>query len=105
MQNRLVIFDLDGVLIESRDLHYYSLNHALRKVSEHYEISREEHLSVYDGLNTTKKLNMLTERKGLPVEYHDQIWRDKQVATFDLIRQFPIDEKLISFFKKSNHKA
>lgn len=100
MQNRLVIFDLDGVLIESRDLHYYSLNHALRKVSEHYEISREEHLSVYDGLNTTKKLNMLTERKGLPVEYHDQIWRDKQVATFDLIRQFPIDEKLISFFQK-----
>jgi HAD superfamily hydrolase (TIGR01509 family) len=100
MQNKLIIFDLDGVLIESRDLHYHSLNDALRKVSEHYVISREEHLSVYDGLNTTKKLNMLTEKKGLPVEYHNQIWSDKQIATFDLIRQFPKDEKLISFFKR-----
>jgi len=100
MQNRLCIMDLDGVLIESRDLHFHALNDALWNISEEYVISREEHLSLYDGLNTTKKLNMLTERKGLPVEYHNQIWADKQTATFDLIREFPQDEKLISFFKK-----
>lgn len=83
--NKLVIFDLDGVLLDSRDLHFDALNEALRKVGEQYVISREEHLSKYDGLNTTKKLKMLTEDKGLPVHHYDQIWNDKQKATFDLI--------------------
>jgi len=83
--NKLVIFDLDGVLLDSRDLHYDALNDALRKIGEEYVITREEHLSKYDGLNTTKKLKMLTEDKGLPLQFYDQIWKDKQQATFDLI--------------------
>jgi beta-phosphoglucomutase-like phosphatase (HAD superfamily) len=47
MQNKLVIFDLDGVLIESRELHYEALNDALRKVGNEFVITREEHLSLY----------------------------------------------------------
>lgn len=86
--NKLVIFDLDGVLIDSRDLHYDALNNALRKVDAKFVISRDEHLSLYDGLNTTKKLKMLTENKGLEPKFYDQIWEDKQKATFDLIRGF-----------------
>ena len=77
MQNKLVIFDLDGVLIDSRELHYEALNNALMKVGSQYVISREEHLSTYDGLNTTKKLEMLSEKKGLDRKYFDQIWKDK----------------------------
>lgn len=91
MQNKLVIFDLDGVLIDSRELHYEALNNALMKVGSEYVISREEHLSTYDGLNTTKKLEMLSEKKGLDRKYFDQIWKDKQNATFDLIRKFTIN--------------
>ena len=83
--NKLVIFDLDGVILDSRELHYDALNAALIKVGEQYVISHEEHLSIYDGLNTTKKLKLLSEKKGLPVEFYDQIWKDKQQATFDLI--------------------
>jgi HAD superfamily hydrolase (TIGR01509 family) len=94
MQNKLVIFDLDGVLIESRELHYEALNEALRKVGNQYVITREEHLSVYDGLNTTKKLEMLSERKGLDRKHFNQIWKDKQEATFGLIRDFPLDKGL-----------
>jgi len=90
MQNNyLCVFDLDGVLIDSRELHYDALNEALRKVGEQYIITREEHLSKYDGLNTTKKLKMLTEDKGLPVQVYDQVWNDKQKATFELIRTCP----------------
>ena len=55
--NKLFIFDLDGVLIDSRELHYLSLNKALREISEVYEIGRDEHLAKYDGLSTTKKLD------------------------------------------------
>jgi HAD superfamily hydrolase (TIGR01509 family) len=98
--NKLIIFDLDGVLIESRELHYDALNDALRNIDKKYVIKREEHLSVYDGLSTTKKLELLTTNKDLPQKYYNQIWQDKQTATFDLIKEFPISDKLISIFKE-----
>ena len=98
--NKLIIFDLDGVLIESRELHYDALNDALRNIDKKYVIKREEHLSVYDGLSTTKKLELLTTNKDLPQKYYNQIWQDKQVATFDLIKEFSINDKLISIFKE-----
>lgn len=98
--SKLVIFDLDGVLIDSRELHYDALNDALRKVGEQYVISREEHLSKYDGLNTTKKLKMLTEQKGLPVVSYDQVWQDKQEATFNLVRGFTKEYLLQTIFRK-----
>ena len=100
MQNKLVIFDLDGVLIESRELHYEALNAALSRVDDKFVITREEHLSLYDGLNTTKKLEMLSERKGLDRKYFNQIWQDKQTATFNLIRQFPKNNRLRQMFAK-----
>lgn len=96
--HKLVIFDLDGVLIESRELHYESLNKALARVGAEFVISREEHLSVYDGLNTTKKLEMLSERKGLDRKFFNQIWQDKQTATFNLIRQIPKNNDLRQMF-------
>ena len=37
--NKLVIFDLDGVLIESRELHYHSLNSALESIDKKYIIN------------------------------------------------------------------
>lgn len=98
--NNLIIFDLDGVLIDSRELHYHSLNSALQILDPKYVISRDEHLSIYDGLNTTKKLNLLTEKKGLPVELHNIIWEKKQKSTFELIKQFNVDYKLIDIFSK-----
>ena len=87
--NKLVIFDLDGVLINSRELHFDALNAALAKVGSQYVISHDEHLSTYDGLSTTKKLNLLTELRGLPFNCYDQIWQDKQQATIELIRKLP----------------
>ena len=100
MQNKLVIFDLDGVLIESRELHYEALNDALRRIGNDFVITREEHLSLYDGLNTTKKLEMLSEKKGLDRKYFNQIWQDKQTATFNLIRQFPKNNRVRQMFAK-----
>jgi len=98
--NKLIIFDLDGVLIESRELHYHSLNDALRSIDTKYVISRDEHLSIYDGLNTTRKLQLLSETKSLPTEYHDMVWQRKQLATFELIKEFPVDTKLIDIFSR-----
>jgi len=98
--NKLIIFDLDGVLIESRELHYQSLNDALKSIDLKYVISRDEHLSIYDGLNTTRKLHLLSESKQLPAEYHDMVWQRKQLATFELIKKFTVDNKLVDIFSK-----
>jgi len=97
--NKLIIFDLDGVLIESRNLHYDALNRALINIDKKYIISKEEHLSTYDGLNTTKKLRLLTTDKGLDPRYYQQVWEDKQEATFHLIKKFPHDENLCLMFQ------
>jgi HAD superfamily hydrolase (TIGR01509 family) len=79
---KLVIFDLDGVLVEAKQIHYDALNKAL---GEKYSISWDEHLSVYDGLKTNQKLDMLTERKGLSIKSHKQIWDDKQKYTLEAL--------------------
>ena len=57
---KLIVFDLDGVLIESKELHFHALN---RSLEEKYQISIEEHLSTYDGLPTSEKLKLLTKSK------------------------------------------
>ena len=80
---KLIIFDLDGVLVAAKELHYTALNDALAELDEKYAISWEDHLSVYDGLKTRDKLDMLTDKKGLPKDRHDSVWRRKQEITIE----------------------
>ncbi len=105
--NKLVIFDLDGVLMDSRELHYEALNRAIKQVtnSHNYIISREEHLSKYDGLNTTKKLQMLTQDKSLDIDYYDDIWKKKQKQTFELIPLAPKNPNIFEIMHKLNLKG
>jgi HAD superfamily hydrolase (TIGR01509 family) len=97
--NKLVIFDLDGVLIDSKEIHYQALNNALRKFNPLYIIEREEHLKYYDGLTTQTKLDLLTERKNLPKTLHSQVWELKQHLTFEAFSSLQIDIKLIGICK------
>jgi len=90
---KTIIFDLDGVLVDARELHYDALNRALAKYG--CEITRDEHLSTYDGLPTKKKLALLTENKGLSTDKYDAIWLDKQEQTKDIIdKEFTYDERI-----------
>ena len=84
---KLIVFDLDGVLVEARDFHYEAMNRALASIDEKYIIGREEHLAKYDGLSTRKKLAILTKEKGLPEEHYDIIWEAKQRSTHEIIRE------------------
>ena len=90
---KLVIFDLDGVLVEAKNLHFEALNKALGK---EYAISWKEHLSKYDGLKTNQKLEMLTKEKGLPIELHSKVWEDKQKYTLEELRNLKPDGVLLS---------
>jgi len=99
--SKLVIFDLDGVLIDSKDVHYEALNRALVKVNPDFTITRQEHVSVYDGLPTSDKLAILTQRKGLSPESYGQIWKDKQDETLVIFgEQVNKDYELMSYFSQ-----
>ena len=80
---KLIIFDLDGVLVEAKNIHFDALNKALGE----YAIDWNEHLSIYDGLKTNQKLEMLHERKGLPKERFKDIWDNKQKYTLEALSQ------------------
>jgi HAD superfamily hydrolase (TIGR01509 family) len=98
---KLICFDLDGVLVTSKETHYKSLNLALKEVDEKYVISWDEHLKKYDGLPTNRKLKMLTADKKLPVEFYEQIWKRKQELTFDIINtDVKVNYELRSLFDK-----
>jgi HAD superfamily hydrolase (TIGR01509 family) len=90
MKTKLIIFDLDGVLIETKHLHFKALNEALGE----YAFDWTEHLAVYDGLTTKQKLKALSENKGLPAERHDEIWKKKQLITFEMLRSIEPNTRL-----------
>jgi HAD superfamily hydrolase (TIGR01509 family) len=90
---KLIIFDLDGVLVEAKAIHYDALNKALGK---EYAIEWSEHLSTYDGLKTDQKLDMLTERKGLPTEQHKEVWERKQKYTLQMLADLKQSSDIIN---------
>ena len=94
-----IIFDLDGVLIDSRDIHFHALNEALSEVCKTYVIQRDEHLSTYDGKSTKTKLELLTRNKGLPSSSYNAVWESKQKHTKHLLTSLQADHELQKLFK------
>ena len=78
-----VVFDMDGVLIDAKEWHYHALNRALEHFG--YAISRAEHLSTFDGLPTSRKLEMLSQEKGLPRGLHRFLNELKQQYTIEQV--------------------
>ena len=94
---RLVIFDLDGVLVEAKNIHFDALNESLPK---HCQISWNEHLSEYDGLKTFQKLDMLSLKKGLDINKHQLIWKNKQKITLKKLKTIEPSIELQELFEK-----
>jgi beta-phosphoglucomutase len=77
-----VIFDMDGVLIDAKDWHYWALNEALEPFG--IMISKSDHNARFNGLSTARKLDILTEELNLPRELHAIISIVKQDRTLRL---------------------
>lgn len=104
---KLIVFDLDGVLVDARDLHYEALNLALNEIGSQYVIDREEHLSTYDGRPTKAKLKLLTENKGFPPEKYHEVWKNKQEKTVQIINNMTTDHRMayvLSELKQMGYK-
>lgn len=82
---KAILFDMDGVLIDAKDWHYDALNRALGHFG--YTISRESHLSTFDGLPTRQKLKLLSKSRGLPTGMHEFLNALKQSYTLEISHQ------------------
>jgi beta-phosphoglucomutase-like phosphatase (HAD superfamily)/dTDP-glucose pyrophosphorylase len=97
---KLIIFDLDGVLVDAKQIHFETLNQALWEIaqSNKYIISEAEHLSTYDGLKTNQKLELLTQNKGLHPNTYETVWNKKQHLTIEAISKLQPNTQLIVMF-------
>lgn len=95
----LVVFDLDGVLLDFCEIHYQTLNSAICDVAgPTFEISRKEHNTIYNGRNTRSKLKLLCERTGLPADLEEPIFQRKQALTLAALSRVDPSPTLIEFF-------
>jgi HAD superfamily hydrolase (TIGR01509 family) len=82
---KLLIFDFDGVIADCKEIHYLSLNKALEEVSPRFVISRHEHISIFDGLSTKKKLQLLVNLKHFPIDKIQFVFDKKQEYTIEMM--------------------
>jgi HAD superfamily hydrolase (TIGR01509 family) len=73
-----LLFDLDGTLVDCKELHFEALNRALVE-NGYEEISLYDHVTFYEGLPTVEKL------KALKIPNPDKVNADKQAITYNLI--------------------
>ena len=83
---KAIVFDMDGVLIDAREWHYIALNLALSPFG--FEISKDQHIERFNGLSTAKKLQILSNEFGLPLELHEIVSAVKQDRTLRIAAQF-----------------
>lgn len=98
---KLIIFDLDGVLVDSAEMHRSTFNKTLKEIDIKYIILKRS-----DGLSMLQKLKILTDEKGLPVEKYNQILKRKQELMIRDIKSnvFPSIRliQLFDYLKKCN---
>ena len=99
-----IIFDLDGVLIDAKEIHYTALNVALNNVDPKFVICKNEHLDIYDGLPTLKKLELITTYKGLPTSTYTQIFNHKQEETKKSFNNIQHNKRLCDVLRELKNK-
>lgn len=103
---KLVLFDLDGVLIDAKHIHYEALNLAITEVAgDRFAINDEEHRNLYDGRKTKEKLILLSERKGLKESSHQKIFDLKQKYTMEMMHTIKENDEHIELFKELSEQG
>lgn len=99
MQVKLIVFDLDGVLVDSCDSHFTSFNQALvLNGYEQFQITYDEHMRLFNGKPTFEKL-MILEKRGLPRVSFNNIWKAKQELTLQAIEKYTVDDRVVGILR------
>ena len=98
---KFIIFDLDGVLVDSKDIHFKALNLALLQTKKKYQISYSDHLKLYDGLPTKDKLTILFKKKKIVSQEMKKINIDKQIHTTKILKkEIKFDKNIYNLISK-----
>ncbi len=101
---KVIIFDLDGVLVDTKMIHYDALNISLEKY-KFEKISIDDHVRVFDGLPTIEKLNILNKRKSIPKKFFSKISKYKQKVTTEILKKkIKKNKKIINMMKNLHGK-
>ena len=101
---KAIIFDLDGVLVDTKQIHFEALNAALRKY-KFEKISIDDHIKVFDGLPTNEKLKILQKKKNLPKKFFLKINKYKQKVTTEILKKnIKKNDKIIHMMKNLHGK-
>ena len=102
---KLIVFDLDGVLVDTKKTHYKAFNLALKKNCVGYQISFSEHIKKFEGLPTKEKINILIKENKIDKKYSKRIYLDKQSLTAKLLKkEVKYNRKTFELFKKLKKK-
>ncbi len=97
---KTIIFDLDGVLVDTKKIHFDALNNALSKIRKKSVITFSEHLKIFDGLPTKKKLEILIKQKKIKKSEIKKINQIKKKNTNILLKKnISYDENIYKLFK------
>ena len=100
MKIKGLIFDLDGVLVDTKKIHFDALNSAL-KSTNFEEITFKDHVNIYDGLPTLEKLRILSKKKGLNKILFSKIQKKKQIETQKLLnKNLKYNPKIFKLFSR-----
>ena len=101
---KVIIFDLDGVLVDTKLIHFEALNLALKRYNFE-EISIDDHVKIFDGLPTIEKLKLLQKTKKLPKRFFSKIQKFKQKITSEILkRKIKKNNKIIKIMKNLHNK-
>lgn len=92
---KLLIFDLDGVLVDLRDMHYKTLNRALIEANL-APITKDAHKITYNGLSTRQKLHKM----GLDSNTAYLVNAEKQFFTIEAVKELKFNKRLTSLMRK-----
>lgn len=102
----LIVFDLDGVLIDGREIHFESLNMALFKIDPKFVISKSNHYKLFDGLSTRKKIDLLVDQFDFPSDMKNNVFNNKQKYTIELMqKQLKPNRELLQMFVDLKQKG
>ena len=101
---KVIIFDLDGVLVDTKLIHFEALNSALKKYNFE-EISIDDHVKIFDGLPTIEKLKLLKKNKKIPKKFFSKIQKFKQKITSEILkRKIKKNNKVLKIMKNLHNK-
>lgn len=105
MQNiKSLIFDLDGVLVDTKEIHFNALNKAFKQCNINYQISIQDHIKIFDGLPTLEKLKILKKKKIIQEKNFKKIIKHKNIFTESEISKIKFDKKTFKILEAFSKK-